>query len=230
MGGGSSGGDTQIIQPPINNNVRLQEPLGNALEAQLHTMDPYSPWRAVQLLPQAPFGQVAFPGPNQTLFGNAFNPANYTASFGQAAQYPTNVGFSQGTPQYSPYWAQNTPFGQISAPLQAYFGAGGAPQGGQGQGMGGGQGNFAYQSGIQQQIPQQQAPPPPPPPQQQAPPAQPAPIPSGLTAPDPWAGTQNARTQDNPGTNWNPDGTYNPNGPYYSPPPVGPDGLPQGVK
>ena len=29
---------------------------------------------------------------------------------------------------------------------------------------------------------------------------------------DPWVGTPNQRTQDNPGTNWNPDGSWNPNG------------------
>lgn len=39
--------------------------------------------------------------------------------------------------------------------------------------------------------------------------------------PDPWVGTPNARTPNNPGTNWNPDGSWNPHG-YQPDPPVQP--------
>ena len=60
-------------------------------------------------------------------------------------------------------------------------------------------------------------------------PSQPSQVKSGKDAPDPWAGSNNARSSVNPGTNWNPDGTYNANGPFYLPPPVGADGLPQAL-
>ncbi len=252
MGGGGGGDNNQgstTYQPPINNNVPLQQHLTGLADNQLHAAIPYMSYGAgYQLAPQGAFGQVAMPGPNQTIYGNPFNQQNSVGSFGQPAQYPTNVGF-QSTPQgYAPPGYGYTPpqanYGMQGQPFQNYFqgimpqsgtpgpfnpqvypqyGYGGPPQ----------QGNYPYLPGTgpapanPAPNPTQNTPPPP----LQGGPAGPAatqapPIPSGLTAPDPWAGTQNARTQDNPGTNWNPDGTYNPNGPYYQNPGVGPDGQP----
>jgi len=118
MGGGSDGGGTQIIQPPVNNATPLQGPLINASTVALSSNDALNPWGAgARLTPNVPFGQVAFAGPNQTIYGNAFG-ANSTPFYGQPSM--------------------------TQAQINAQMMGGGA---GGGQGAGGGGGGAAQQGG-----------------------------------------------------------------------------------
>ena len=136
MGGGSDGGGTQIIQPPINQATPLQGPLINASMVALSSNDNMNPYGAgYRLTPNVPFGQVAFPGPNQTIYGNPFG-ANSTPFFGQ------------------PSMTQS----QINSQMM-----GGGAAGGQNQGGGGGS---APSQGQNQQQPSQNGQQPPQNPQQ----------------------------------------------------------------
>lgn len=98
MGGGSDGGGTQIIQPPVNNATPLQGPLINAATVALSSNDNMNPWGAgYRLTPNVPFGQVMFPGPNQTIYGNPFG-SDSTPFFGQpsVSQAQVNAGMGAG--------------------------------------------------------------------------------------------------------------------------------------
>lgn len=128
MGGGSDSGGTQVISPNSSNDPTLlavQNPLMSASIAQLAANDQFNPYgRGSNLTPLAPFGQVYFPGPNQTIIGNPYNPNNLAPFYGQSAAAPQNVGFNSN--------------------LQ-----GGGAQGGSGQGGGGGMG---YPQNVQTAI------------------------------------------------------------------------------
>lgn len=177
MGGSSDSGDTQVIQPPSSRDPTLlavQNPLMSAAIGQLAANDQFNLYgRGSNLTPMAPLGQVYFPGPNQTIIGNPYNPNNLTPFFGQSAAAPQNVGFNsnlqaqgggQGGGQGQggggggqmgsiPHYAQ-----QVLAPLQQFFpgilptfGVPSALNSGQTGGSGGSQGG----SNQPQQAPQQ---------------------------------------------------------------------------
>lgn len=149
MGGGGGSSDTQVFQPPIRQDTPLQQGLTGLATSQLNTMIPYMPYGAgYQLMPMTPFGQTYMPGPNQTIFGNPYNQQNSVPFFGQPAQAPTNYGFQPNQGAGAPFWQQPTPYGQVSAPFQQYFGNI-LPQSGTGApGQAPPQGNYPYLPGT----------------------------------------------------------------------------------
>lgn len=221
MGGGvGDSGGTTVIEPPIRQDIPLQQGLIGMATNQLNSMVPYIGYGAgYRLTPQTPFGQVYMPGPNQTIFGNPYNQQNSVPFFGQPAAAPTNVGFQQNQGPQTPFWSLPTPYGQISQPFQQYFGSLLPQTGAQGQlnpgnypylpgtgpqNGGSGGGNSGQNQGGNQ--PSQTDPFGNPPPQYN-------PAIGGIGVADPWAGTGNAQSVSG-GTNWAPNGAYNPQGPY----------------
>ena len=149
MGGGGGDSDPQVYQPPIRQDTPLQQGLTGLATSQLNSMIPYMGYGGgYQLMPMTPFGQTYMPGPNQTIFGNPYNQQNSVPFFGQPAQAPTNFGFPQQQLAGAPFWQQPTPYGQVSAPFQQYFGNILPQSGASGQGGSGGQGNFPYLPGT----------------------------------------------------------------------------------
>ena len=248
-GGSSSPPTQQIIDPGRPQNIPLEPQLVSQGENILEAQAPFAQFGAgYQLAPRSPFGQTYVPGLNQTIFGDPYNPQNYANYYGQSAvaQQPAQsqfagAGGAGGQASQSGgggAWGGPQHMSQMAQFLAPLFGIPPGANPGQGQQQ---QPQGQPNNGGQAFQPQYNPPPPrnntpgtgTPAPQNPPPltggPAGPqaaAPPPSGLTAPDPWAGTGNARNQNNPGSNWNPDGSYNPNGPYYQSPGVDANGQP----
>ena len=219
MAGG--GGDSSPQQPQVINPERVAGPLESGarshlfpqMENMLEAALPYSQFGAgYQLLPRSPLGQTYVPGPNPTIFGNPYMYAHAEPWFGQSA-LNNGGGNAMGGGQSGGQGGgggSNNQQQQPVFPMSMYPNL--IPQ--QLQFLNPGMFNLAAFAPPQQQNPQQnqnnsnqQN-------QQQnqnntQQPQQPAGPP-----PDPWAGTNNASTQNNPGTNMSPNGVYNANGPY----------------
>jgi len=81
--------DIQTTQPSIRTDNALEQPLGGALLTSLTANTPYFRYGSgASLLPTAPMGQIAMPGPNQSVFGNPFA-GDVGHSFGYSPSPPT---------------------------------------------------------------------------------------------------------------------------------------------
>lgn len=159
--GGSSGDSTPTTYIPPAIIPPLQPELVNAGRAQLAANDQFNPYGSgARLLPQNPFAQVAFPGQQQTIYGQAgFNPANSAPFYGQSGQNQASInqaagyggGQTGGSGQSGGGGGQNQALyphaQQVLAPLQQFF-PGIMPQFGVPQASGGGQ--LGYQAPPQQ--------------------------------------------------------------------------------
>lgn len=233
--GGGGNEEPQVTNVPRQRS-ELEGDVENVARDQLIAVRPYALYGAgYQMANQSPFAQIYTPGPNQTNFGDPYTVTGHQPYFGNQAQAPANIGFNSvgggefggyaqgggGSGNYKPQPQSSLPAGSgytsssgLLGILQSALGT----QSPNGQPFtytpqqqapiyrGNTSGNPSRQqptsssqsqSNNQQQQVQQSS----------------TPAPAG-PPPDPWAGTINAVSQDNPGTNWNPDGTYNPNGPY----------------
>ena len=80
----------ETTQPDIKTNNALEQPLGGALLTSLTANTPYFRYGSgASLLPTAPMGQIAMPGPNQSVFGNPFA-GDVGQSFGPSVGLPSS--------------------------------------------------------------------------------------------------------------------------------------------
>ena len=227
--GRSSSPDPQTnytTQTPPNPDAPLNYLLLPAAERMLEAAGPYAQYGSGhRLLPQAALGQVYTPGPNPTLFGNAFSPAGSQAVYGQAAAPPNMQQYGMGGAQQG--GAGGGGGGGSTNPFQNLWNGGYQPQQVFGFGWAGGGGfgqgqpqQQASQSNNQQQSQQQQS--------------QSQPLPQAQAAPT-QAGTGQQQQQPNTPTPSAPaPPTWNQNTPGGDPygiaannAPVGPGGQPQ---
>ena len=118
----------ETTQPDIKTNNALEQPLGGALLTSLTANTPYFRYGSgASLLPTAPMGQIAMPGPNQSVFGNPFA-GDVGQSFGPSVELPSSYqmlgsggagggyggGYSYGAP------SQPNPFAMLA---QSIFGS-----------------------------------------------------------------------------------------------------------
>lgn len=118
--------EVQTVQPDLRTNNAAEQPLGGAVVSTLAANEPYFRYgRGISMLPTANMGQIAIPGPNQSVVGNPFGlgygsgPAGAGSGYGGVSNMPNPASFLGSNFNYS----QSQPYNPWAALLQGILGS-----------------------------------------------------------------------------------------------------------